>query len=293
VVPRLAAWLQPQAGASALQIDRVKASGVKLGLREGELPSFDATVDLGADGSLRKAVLRDPKLTVELAPVKGEGLRANFKARSWTPPVGLAIEFAEIAGEGLVTPGQIAVSNIDGRLYNGALKGQVTVKWAGEIGAEGDFTLQGADLAQVLSGFGSAFDATGSLQTSGKFTSRGQKVAELFSSARITAEFTVQKGMLNNIDLVRALQSASGGPQRGGKTQFNELTGDAQVAGERIAYRNLKLSSGPMNAAGAVDISPSDGLSGRINVHLGSKNVTVARGTLSVSGSLKDPQLRQ
>jgi hypothetical protein len=48
-----------------------------------------------------------------------------------------------------------------------------------------------------------------------------------------------------------------------------------------------------MNAAGAVDISPSDGLSGRINVHLGSKNVTVARGTLSVSGSLKDPQLRQ
>jgi hypothetical protein len=103
----------------------------------------------------------------------------------------------------------------------------------------------------------------------------------------------VSKGALNNLDLVRAIQSPSRTPQRGGRTPFNEITGDAQAAGGRIAYRNLKLVSGPMSGNGVVDVSKTAELSGRLNLVLGSQSVTVARGSLNLGGSLKDPQLSQ
>jgi hypothetical protein len=58
------------------------------------------------------------------------------------------------------------------------------------------------------------------------------------------------------------------------------------------SYRQLQLSSGPMNASGSVDIAPDGGLSGRISTQLGSKTVIVARGNLVVSGNLKTPMLK-
>ena len=53
------------------------------------------------------------------------------------------------------------------------------------------------------------------------------------------------------------------------------------------------MSSGPLNASGSVDVSPRGDLSGRLNAELGSKTVTVARGTIIVGGNLKTPNLRQ
>jgi hypothetical protein len=47
-----------------------------------------------------------------------------------------------------------------------------------------------------------------------------------------------------------------------------------------------------MNSSGNVDIAPNGNLSGRIGTQLGSKNVVVARGNLSVTGSLKTPVLK-
>ena len=78
-----------------------------------------------------------------------------------------------------------------------------------------------------------------------------------------------------------------------GRTTFSEITGEAQVSGNRISYRNLKLVSGPMNGTGAIDVSPAAELSGRLNLVLGSPTVTIARGSLQVSGRLKDPLLSQ
>ena len=48
-----------------------------------------------------------------------------------------------------------------------------------------------------------------------------------------------------------------------------------------------------MNGTGAIDVSPTAELSGRLNLALGSSAVTVARGSLQVSGHLKDPLLSQ
>jgi hypothetical protein len=287
VVARMANWVQPQAGKQNLQIDRLHLSAVRLTLRGVDLPSFEATIGLAKDGTLQKVVLREPRLSVELTPVKDQGWQAGLKARDWRPPLGWGFEFTDLSANARITPGQIAVANIEGTLYNGSLKGDATIKWNNHISAEGRFDLKGADCVQLLQALGAAFNASGALDTSVTFTSEGQSPAELFAAPRVAATFALRKGVINNVDVLRALQS----PARGGKTPFDEITGEAQASGNRIAYRNLALSSGRMKASGAVDVAPNADLSGRINVLVGTQTITVTRGTLSVGGNLRNPLL--
>jgi len=91
---------------------------------------------------------------------------------------------------------------------------------------------------------------------------------------------------------VRAIQVPSRDGVRGGKTGFNTLAGSMRLANQSYSYRQLQLSSGPMNASGNVDIAPDGNLSGRITTQLGSKTVVVARGNLSITGNLKTPVLK-
>jgi hypothetical protein len=110
----------------------------------------------------------------------------------------------------------------------------------------------------------------------------------LFAAPRVEATFSARKGVLNNVDLLRALHSSG----RGGKTPFDEIAGDLQVTGNRFSYRNITLGSSALKASGTVDVLPNSELSGRINVQVGTKTVVVTRGTLNVGGSVKNPMLR-
>jgi uncharacterized protein involved in outer membrane biogenesis len=220
-----------------------------------------------------------------------DGIRANISAKNWRPPLGPGLEFTDLGATADITRQQAVVTNIMGSLYGGSLTGGATVKWARGISADGQFSLGNVDLAQLLPVFTTAFFISGTLATDGRFTTQGQKPDELFAAPRVNAAFRLQKGIINNVDLVRALQSTSRSGQRGGRTQFDEIAGDAQASGNGFAYRNLKLSSGPMHANGSIVVGRGGELSGRINVLLGTSTATVARGTLTVDGSLVDPLL--
>ena len=124
------------------------------------------------------------------------------------------------------------------------------------------------------------------------FTLHGGSLAGLFTHPRIEASFNVEKGVLNNVDVVRAIQSPSRDGVRGGKTNFDVLAGTVEVNGDHYSYRQMRLTSGPMNATGSFDLAPGGDLSGRINAELGTKSIVVARGTLNVAGNLKAPLLK-
>jgi hypothetical protein len=97
---------------------------------------------------------------------------------------------------------------------------------------------------------------------------------------------------LNNVDLVRAIQSPTASGTRGGKTRFDTLGGALSASNGRYAYKQLQLTSGPLNASGALNISADSALAGRVNAELGSRGLVVARGNLGITGTLRDPLLR-
>src|SRR5262249_17685032 len=288
VVPRMAGWTKSKSGERSLQIDRLEMSGLRVALRDVKLRSLGATITLGKDGAFKKMVLREPPLRVDFPPAGDQGWQADLKGKGWRPPLGLGMEFSDLSGSARITSGQAVVSGFDGTLYNGSVKGEATIKWGSNINAEGRFNVKGSDLGQLLPAMASAFSASGALDTNATFASEGQTPGELLAAPRVNATFTLRKGTINNVDVMRALQAPG---RTSGKTQFDEITGEAQVEGNRIAYRNLRLNSAPMQASGAIDVLPNSDLSGRITVQVGTRTTTVARGTLNVGGSVRSTQL--
>jgi hypothetical protein len=284
-------WTQPQGGAQPLSVRRVQLKSVKLAVKNLNIPLFNGDITLNREGALQRAVLSDGKVSIELAP-SDKALRVGLEARDWRLPIGPAVEFDDLAMEAVMDSQHASITAIDGKIGRARIKGSARASWGSGIRIEGDFTVTNGELAQLLSGFTSDFTATGTLHANASYVLQGTTLQNLFAEPRVEATFNIEKGAINNVDIVRAIQIPSRDGVRGGKTGFNSLAGSMRLANQSYSYRKLQLSSGPMNASGNVDIAPNGDLSGRIITQLGSKTVVVARGNISITGNLKTPVLK-
>jgi hypothetical protein len=285
-------WVQPQPGVSPLVVRRVQLRGVRLAVKEIDVPLFSVDVALDPDGTLQRATLSDGKANITVAPTD-RGLRVGLEARSWRLPIGPAVEFDEVSMEATLGTRQASITSIDGKIGRGTVKGSARASWAeGNIRVDGDFSLVNGEVAYLLSEFTRDLTATGTLNANVTYALRGTRLQNLFAQPTVEATFNIEKGVLNNVDIVRAIQSPARDGARGGKTGFNTLAGSMRLANQSYSYRQLQLSSGPMNASGNVEIASNGDLSGRVSAQLGSKTVVVARGNLTVTGNLKTPVLR-
>ncbi|MCW5605613.1 MAG: hypothetical protein KIT18_13815, partial [Burkholderiales bacterium] len=285
-------WIRAPRDGQSLQLDRLRFSAVRApAAMAGIIPQFNADIAFARNGALQKAVFSDGRIRVDAAPKDG-AWQIDVSARSWAPPAGPALEFDDLTFSAVVQGRQAVVSGVEGRLGRGTVKGSAKANWEKGIRLAGDFNLAGGDLGQLMPAYTRDFAASGNLAASGTYVLQGNALSTLFAEPRVEASFTIEKGVLNNVDIVRAIQSPSRDGYRGGRTPFNELVGTLQVDGQRWAYRQLRLSSGPMNATGSFDIGPDGGLSGRISAEVGTGPVIVARGSLNVDGNVKTPLLK-
>ena len=286
----VAGWVRAQSADPALQINRIKFKGVKLATRGIEVPPFEVDASFGPKGEIRTATINLDKARFEVTP-KDKAWQVKLTATGWKSIIGPAVEFEDLEATATVDGNGATVTGIKGRVGGGALSGQLKATWGSTIQASGDVKLENGRLNQLMPAFTSNFSSSGTLNLTANYAFGGATLQTLFDDVRLEGSFTVASGELNNVDIVRALQSNRAAGQRGGKTRFDNLTGTVQVAAKNYSYRQLQLSSGPMNASGAVDVN--DGaLSGRVNAELGTKGIVVARGALVPGGTLRDPVLR-
>jgi uncharacterized protein involved in outer membrane biogenesis len=230
-------------------------------------------------------------MTIDATPKDG-GLALAIDARQWSPPVGPALEFTDLAVTAQIDRQQLTVTALEGRLGGGRLKGALKATWPENISVEGEFNLENARAQELISAYTRDFSANGALNSNGSFALRGKTLKTLFDTSAVEASFTINNGELNNVDVVRAIQSPSASGTRGGKTRFDTLSGTLSAGNGRYSYRQLQLNSGPLNASGAITVGSDSSLSGRINAELGSRGLVVARGGLAVTGAVRDPLLR-
>jgi uncharacterized protein involved in outer membrane biogenesis len=274
-----------------LQISQLRLTNIKVNGIPIDVAQFEATANFGRNGALQKMRLSDGKMTVNATP-KDKGLALAIDAREWQPPVGPALNFSDLSVTAQVDGQQLTVNAFEGRLGGGRVKGALKATWAGAINVEGEFNLENGRLQDLLPAYTRDFSANGALSTNGSFAVRGKTLETLFDASATEATFTISTGELSNIDMVRAIQSPTASGTRGGKTRFDTLSGALSVSGGRYNYKQLQLTSGPLNASGALSIGDSGALSGRISAELGSKGLLVARGNLTVTGAVRDPLLR-
>jgi len=112
---------------------------------------------------------------------------------------------------------------------------------------------------------------------------------KLASSARLDGSFTVTRGVLGSIDLSRAIQTQ--GKFATGRTQFNEMNGQATYDRGSVSVRNVTLAAGQLNAGASADIAENGALSGRVVADVRVASQTL-RATLHLGGTVKEPQVR-
>jgi autotransporter translocation and assembly factor TamB len=290
MLAQVAAWARVPPGVQALQIPRLSIRLIRLQAKPLEIPVFNADITFNRGGALKKAVFSDEKLRVEFAP-KDRLWDVSFSAHGWQPPLGPRIEFDDLAFSAAIDGQQATFTGIEGSIGRGTLKGTAKASWQSNIRVEGEFNLENGNLDRLLPAFTQNFTATGTVNVKGNYVLQGENIAALFDKPYLSAGFSAKKGALNNVDIVHAIQAPSREGVRGGKTVFTELAGSLRVSDDSYAYRSLRLASGPMNAAGNVDIAPGGALSGRITAEVGSKSIVVARGSLNVGGTVQTPSL--
>ena len=284
-------WLRPQGGAQPLRVRRIQLKSVRLAVKDLNIPTFNGDITLRSDGALQRAVLSDSKARLEITP-RDNALGMELEGSNWKPPLGPALEFEEIIAQAVVEPQKATVTSITARIGRATIKGSTRASWGSGIRVEGDFAVTNGELVQLMANFTQNFVASGTLTANASYSLQGTALQNLFADPRVEASFNVVKGTINNVDIIRAIQSPSRDGVRGGKTGFNSLSGSMRLANGSYSYRQLQLASGPMIASGAVDVEPNGNLSGRVITQLGTKNVIVARGNLVVTGNLKTPVLK-
>jgi hypothetical protein len=176
------------------------------------------------------------------------------------------------------------VSEWDGTLLNGTLAGTASVRWGDTWIVDGVVTARGINAAV----FAPALLSEGKGEGSGKFSMRGAP-GKLAESSRLDGSFTVSRGVLGSIDLSRAIQT--GGKQATGRTQFNEMNGQALYDRGAVTLRNVTIGAGQLNAGLSAEIAQNGALSGRIVADVKVASQTL-RATLNLAGTVKEPQVK-
>ena len=73
---------------------------------------------------------------------------------------------------------------------------------------------------------------------------------------------------------------------QGGKTKFDELSGNLSVAGARYSYSNVRLDAGLLSASASGELLPNRDVNGRAYVELRSSS-NLVKGNFRITGNLK------
>ena len=279
--------LSDKGRSNSLRVEHIIAKGLKLDIRELNLPPLDVNARLGANGAVQSVILSNAerKLSVILMP-QGKRTAIEISADSFPLPIGADLVLGEFAAKGTLIAGELALSEVEGRAFGGRVLGNARLRWSSEgWNLDGELNARQIEAAKLAA----PILAGGLLEGKGVYGMKAATLDKLFASARFEGDFTIQKGSLTNVDMTRLLQGGSAG---GGTTLFSEMSGVVSADPSRLVARQLRLAAGLLNGTGQVEMDSQKNLSGRLQIELRAQTVQ-ARATLALAGSLREPQFRR
>jgi uncharacterized protein involved in outer membrane biogenesis len=220
---------------------------------KGQRITADAEVELGGDGLLDEAHFKI--VQGRLAGTQGKVQR---EGEFW--PVRIDIGGGRIAGKLKLQPGKGGAQVLSGNLAT--------------------------DNVEVSALTAPSKPLTGKLQAQTTLRSEFREPGQLVDVLTTQTSFTVRDALISGIDLQKAVTSV--GLSSGGITRLDTLSGQVATHGKAVNLTNLVASSGALSATGDVAITPTQALSGRVNVDMARTKGTVGV-PLEVGGTVDKP----
>jgi len=270
-----------------------------------KMPLVNARISLIAGNQPETAEIEtvDGKLKISLAPdAKSNESEYNTPhkeqktslslvtvlADKWVVPVGYPFLIDALAMEMTLHDDKLDITKIDAALYQGKVTGTATMNWADVWKIQGKLNVNHLSVREPVSLLSKSTQLSGRMFGNGSFSANAKEPAKLLDYLRASFRFNIQNGVLYGFDLARAASLLLRQGQKGGETQFDKLAGLISVSGKQYQVSELDVSSGLIEADGAVKMNAKKELDGVVNVEL-KNSVSLTAIPMQVSGTLDHP----
>lgn len=289
ILPRLfAATMQADSPAT---VDRLAFSRLQLalfGLSVGDLQGEMLRAE-NLGGPLA-VVSADRSLRLQIRS-EGAGMAVDFEGYGWSARADSPYKFDSIQGRAVWDGRSLALSGLDARIFDGAIRGTVVMERGEQPTLAADIEVKHMSVARLATALGYANQFEGDLAGSLRFTGQSPEWSGVLQRARGDGNFVLQRGSLGGLDLVEAVRRAGKGSVTGGVTRYESVTGRLQISPETIRFADLALASGALRAGGMLDVARDGKLAGRLEVEIRG-SATVLRVPVIASATLRSPELR-
>jgi hypothetical protein len=248
---------------------------------------LEAELVYGDDGTLRSATIRGPDTLLAKITPAGNAVEFVVTASGFPLPILPEVTLSDFGMKGTASQRGMTISEWGGKIFGGSVSGTANLRWSGGWSVDGVVTARNINAAV----FAPALLSEGKGEGTGRFSMSGSEPAKLGAGGRLEGNFTIGSGVLGSFDLGRVIRTS--GKEYAGRTQFNELIGQATYDRGAVSLRNVAISAGALNAGASADIAQSGALTGRIvaDVKSGSGGRAVSA-TLQLGGTIKEPQVK-
>ena len=283
---QLSAWLQKIAADTQYPIAHVKLSQAKLEADGVQLSGIEGEIDFNQTGKFTQAKLtaEGSKFAVGINAAPENKMRVSIEVRASALPLLPGWVFDELSAKGELTNDELVITDLDGRIMGGILLGDARIAWRSGWQAQGKLvakTITMQNMGKALSG---------DMDGTARFRMQAASLSGLVETAALDGTFAVKKGTINGVDIVETARLRSRENLPGGRTHFDELSGNLSVADGVYAFRQLKMDAGVLTATGTLDIANQQ-LSGRILADL-SMRAGMGSVALQIGGATDNPTLR-
>lgn len=291
LLARIQVWSKPQPGPKTVSVRRVELHGLNLDMGTIQWTPLQADIRLN-DAGLQSVTAgpEDGSLNVTLLPETQGVYRLQIEGSQFKLPIKPALVFDSLQGQGRLTEAALDLSKLTGRLYGGDMHASIRLDWKQGWRIEGTAKTVDVEVAQIVRMLSPASAFSGRLYADGRFDMAAKTAGALAENLRANVSFEIKDGMLDKVDLAQAAKLLTRQGARGGQTRFDQLSGIAELTGKLYRLKNVRVSSGVLNAVGDVAIDPAKALSGQVTVELKGTSTLVSV-PLNVSGTVQEPIL--
>src|SRR6185436_9984440 len=188
------------------------------------------------------------------------------------------VTLSDFGMKGTASQRGMTIAEWGGKIFGGSVSGTANLRWSG------GWNIDAAVFAPALLSEGKG-------EGTGRFSMSGPEPAKLGAGGRLEGNFTISSGVLGSFDLGRVIRTS--GKEYAGRTQFNELSGQATYDRGAVSLRNVAIGAGALNAGASADIAQSGALTGRIVADVkSSSGGRAVSATLHLGGTIKEPQVK-
>ncbi|MEO8331022.1 MAG: adenylate/guanylate cyclase domain-containing protein [Gallionella sp.] len=283
---QVSVWLQQTAADAEYPIASILLHEGKLEMEGFELSGIGGEVNFDQAGkfSVAKLHAEGSKYAVELEAAPLYKTRVTIALRGSALPLLPSWVFDDLTAKGELTGNELVISELDSRILGGSLLGNARINWRSGWRAQGSLVAKTITMQNMLKVM------SGDMGGTARFQMQAASLGKLTDAATLDGSFVIKNGVINGIDIGETARLHRTENMPGGRTHFDELSGDLSYAKDAFAFRQLKMIAGVLMAKGALDYSGQQA-AGTITANLAMPE-GMAPVALVLGGTRDNPTLR-